>query len=154
VHYTLVKPFIHESAMSTILTSEELGEAMTMAGDQYDGLYRSEVGWWREAYERMMQDKGNAIDACASDWICGSHYHIWIPPKVIHVYDGCCFSAQVHHSSCQQKQKKTKKNKKNTGDKDLRPLSLRPLSFWISFWISYPHSSPSECNGPTNISRP
>jgi len=67
VHYTLVKPFIHESAMSTILTSEELGEAMTMAGDQYDGLYRSEVGWWREAYERMMQDKGNAIDACASD---------------------------------------------------------------------------------------
>ena len=64
VHYTLVKPFVHESIVSTILTPEELGEAMTRAAGQYGGLYSAEVGWWREAYDRMRQDQGDAIDAC------------------------------------------------------------------------------------------
>ena len=65
VHYTLVKPFFPESGFSKILTSEELGEAMARAENQYEGLYRDEIGWWRAAYERMMRDKGGVIDDCS-----------------------------------------------------------------------------------------
>lgn len=67
VHYSLVKPFFHASITSTILTSEGLGEAMARAGNQYDGLYRTEVGWWRDAYNRMKQERGDAMDACFRD---------------------------------------------------------------------------------------
>ena len=67
VHYTLVKPFLYEAEISKILTTEELGEAMTKAEEKYDGLFRDEVGWWREAYKRMMQNKGKAIHGCLRD---------------------------------------------------------------------------------------
>jgi glycogenin glucosyltransferase len=67
VHYTLVKPFLHETHTSTILTPEELHEAMTRAEEQYGGYFKVEVGWWREAYNRMMLERGNKISACSPE---------------------------------------------------------------------------------------
>lgn len=65
VHYTAVKPFLDDSrSPSTILTPEQLGEIMRQAAGRKNGFYADEVGWWREAYEHMMQDKGSEIHAC------------------------------------------------------------------------------------------
>jgi len=65
VHYTAVKPFLDDSRPpNTILTPEELQVVMSLAAGREHGFYAEEIGWWREAYERMMQDKGREIHAC------------------------------------------------------------------------------------------
>jgi len=65
VHYTAVKPFLDDSGPPrTVLTPEELRATMRQAAGRENGFYAVEIGWWREAYERMMQDKGSEIDAC------------------------------------------------------------------------------------------
>jgi glycogenin glucosyltransferase len=65
VHYTAVKPFLDDSRPpGTILTPEELRATMKQAAGRENGFYASEIGWWREAYEQMMQDKGREIQAC------------------------------------------------------------------------------------------
>jgi hypothetical protein len=67
VHYTLLKPFLDDSrpaGSEPILTPDEMSEAVRQAAMLHDGLYAEEVGWWREAYERMMHDKGDEIATC------------------------------------------------------------------------------------------
>jgi len=65
VHYTQVKPFLDDSRTSdTILTPEEQKSAMRQAETREHGFYAREVHWWREAYDRMLRDKGNEIAAC------------------------------------------------------------------------------------------
>jgi glycogenin glucosyltransferase len=59
-----VKPFVYEPDSPSLVTLEELGEAMKMATSRDGGFYADEVRWWKEAYERMMQDKGDAITKC------------------------------------------------------------------------------------------
>ncbi|KAJ7506770.1 glycosyltransferase family 8 protein [Mycena galericulata] len=65
VHFTVVKPFIDDSRSSdTILSPEELEEAMERAARREGGFFQEEVTWWREAYERMMLDRGHEIRRC------------------------------------------------------------------------------------------
>ncbi|KAJ7643585.1 glycosyltransferase family 8 protein [Roridomyces roridus] len=65
VHYTTVKPFIIDSkSSSTILDEKEIRVAMEQAAKRESGLFREEVGWWREAYDRMMLDRGHEIRKC------------------------------------------------------------------------------------------
>lgn len=66
VHYTLVKPFLHEieSSSDTILSPLEVEKAMDQNEGRENGLFAEEVGWWREAYRRMMSEHGNDIAKC------------------------------------------------------------------------------------------
>jgi glycogenin glucosyltransferase len=65
VHYTAVKPFLDDSRPpDTILTPEELHVVMTEAAGRDHGFYADAVGWWREAYEQMIHEKGSEIHAC------------------------------------------------------------------------------------------
>lgn len=64
VHYTLVKPFVYEPDSSSLTTLGELDEAMRMAEGRDDGFFADEIRWWKEAYEHMMQDRGEAINNC------------------------------------------------------------------------------------------
>ncbi|KAJ7506778.1 glycosyltransferase family 8 protein [Mycena galericulata] len=65
VHYTAVKPFLDDSKPSdTILSREEMEEAMECAARREGGFFHEEVAWWRDAYERMMVDRGHAIERC------------------------------------------------------------------------------------------
>lgn len=65
VHYTMVKPFLDDARPSTtVLTPEEVEEVMSRAETRQDGFYAEEIGWWRQAYERMMEEKGKEIRAC------------------------------------------------------------------------------------------
>ena len=65
VHYTAVKPFLDDSRPpKTILTPEELRATVERATARQNGMYADEIGWWRQAYERMMEDKGSEIHAC------------------------------------------------------------------------------------------
>ncbi|KAJ7635649.1 glycosyltransferase family 8 protein [Mycena polygramma] len=51
VHYTALKPVVTE-------------EAIQQSAQREGGFYREEVGWWEEAYRRMMLDHGQAIRQC------------------------------------------------------------------------------------------
>ncbi|KAJ7643632.1 glycosyltransferase family 8 protein [Roridomyces roridus] len=62
IHYTTVKPF--QEHMDAILSPEELEEVMDRGARREGGFFREEVGWWREAYERMMREHGDAIRRC------------------------------------------------------------------------------------------
>ncbi|KAJ7914288.1 glycosyltransferase family 8 protein [Mycena leptocephala] len=65
VHYTGVKPFVHDGlSTDTILTLEEMEEAMDRSARREGGLFAEEVAWWRAAYEKMMLDRGHAIKQC------------------------------------------------------------------------------------------
>ncbi|KAJ7506786.1 glycosyltransferase family 8 protein [Mycena galericulata] len=65
VHYTTLKPFLDDSRPSdTILSPEEMKEALERAARREGGFFREEVAWWRDAYERMMADRGHAIGRC------------------------------------------------------------------------------------------
>ncbi|KAJ7284176.1 glycosyltransferase family 8 protein [Mycena rebaudengoi] len=65
VHYTGVKPFLHETVSeNVVLSPAQAEEAMTQAETRGGGLFAQEVRWWREAYERMMEVKGREIRAC------------------------------------------------------------------------------------------
>ncbi|KAJ7067674.1 glycosyltransferase family 8 protein [Mycena belliarum] len=65
VHYTAVKPFINDARSSdSVLSPEEMEEAMTLSGQRENGAFAEEVGWWRDAYRRMMQDRGAEIAKC------------------------------------------------------------------------------------------
>ena len=64
VHYTTVKPFVYIPDSPDLMAIDELGEAMKLAGSRDGGFYADEVRWWKEAYERMMQDRGDAITSC------------------------------------------------------------------------------------------
>ncbi|KAJ6583851.1 glycosyltransferase family 8 protein [Mycena vulgaris] len=64
VHYTIVKPFLHEERSSdTLLTLQEVEEAMDQ-NERRAGYYANELGWWREAYRKMMLERGNDIKNC------------------------------------------------------------------------------------------
>ncbi|GLB39799.1 putative glycosyl transferase family 8 [Lyophyllum shimeji] len=65
VHYTLTKPFVDEWASKPKLMDEgELRRFMDRTAESHDGLFAEEVGWWREAYDRMMDDVRGKIEAC------------------------------------------------------------------------------------------
>ncbi|KAJ7284171.1 hypothetical protein C8J57DRAFT_1710419 [Mycena rebaudengoi] len=65
VHYTGVKPFLHDTVPEDVMLSlVQVEEAMTQAEARGGGLFVEEVRWWREAYERMMQVRGREIRAC------------------------------------------------------------------------------------------
>ncbi|KAJ7806542.1 glycosyltransferase family 8 protein [Mycena olivaceomarginata] len=65
VHYTTMKPFIHEARSSNaVLTPEETEEAVDKSERQADGFYHEEVGWWRTAYRNMMSDRGHVMRQC------------------------------------------------------------------------------------------
>lgn len=63
VHYTMVKPFLCDPPKD-LPTPNELDEAIRIAAGQANRFYADEVVWWKEAYERMRQDKGHEIDSC------------------------------------------------------------------------------------------
>ncbi|KAJ7490646.1 glycosyltransferase family 8 protein [Mycena latifolia] len=65
VHYTAVKPFINDARGSdSLLSLEEMEEAMDLSKQRDNGAFAEEAGWWREAYRRMMQDRGKDIIQC------------------------------------------------------------------------------------------
>jgi inositol phosphorylceramide glucuronosyltransferase 1 len=65
VHYTTHKPlFQGDGVPGEILTPEEQMEAIRLAAQRDNGMYAEEIGWWREAYERMRRDKWNEIADC------------------------------------------------------------------------------------------
>jgi glycogenin glucosyltransferase len=65
VHYTGVKPFVHDGrSTDTVLSLDELEEAMSLSAQREGGFYADEVAWWRAAYEKMMLDRGHAIRQC------------------------------------------------------------------------------------------
>ena len=64
VHYTMVKPFIYNPNSPDLSTPKELEEAMRRSERQDNRFYADEVGWWKEAYENMRQEKKQEIDAC------------------------------------------------------------------------------------------
>ncbi|KAJ7769097.1 glycosyltransferase family 8 protein [Mycena maculata] len=65
VHYTAVKPFIQDIHVTdTVLPAEEIEDAMEKSVLKKGGLYREEVGWWKDAYRKMMLDRGDAINQC------------------------------------------------------------------------------------------
>ncbi|KAJ7490662.1 glycosyltransferase family 8 protein [Mycena latifolia] len=65
VHYTTVKPFINDARGSdSLLSLEEMEEAMDLSEQRDNGAFAEEAGWWREAYRRMMQDRGKDIIQC------------------------------------------------------------------------------------------
>jgi glycogenin glucosyltransferase len=66
VHYTTVKPFVYDEDSAALPTLDELDEAMRLAEGRDSGFYADEVRWWKEAYERMMADKGDAVTGCYS----------------------------------------------------------------------------------------
>ncbi|KAJ7636784.1 glycosyltransferase family 8 protein [Roridomyces roridus] len=68
VHYTLVKPFVSNlgKPADALLSPEELDEAVTIVEGQYGGLFKEEVGWWKEEYEMMMMVHGHTIEQCYS----------------------------------------------------------------------------------------
>ncbi|KAJ6605956.1 nucleotide-diphospho-sugar transferase [Mycena sp. CBHHK59/15] len=65
VHYTGVKPFIHEGRSSdALLTLAEVEEAMAQGARREGGFYAEEVAWWRREYRSMMREKGDGVKAC------------------------------------------------------------------------------------------
>ncbi|KAF8140953.1 glycosyltransferase family 8 protein [Mycena galopus ATCC 62051] len=65
VHFTRVKPFLPDLEVSTaILTSEEIATAMDKAARFEGGHFQQEVGWWKEAYNRLMVEYGHAMAQC------------------------------------------------------------------------------------------
>jgi hypothetical protein len=68
VHYTTHKPLFNgDGERDKILSYDEQMEAIRSAAARDGGSYAEEVGWWRDAYERMMRDNGHAIAACLRD---------------------------------------------------------------------------------------
>ncbi|KAJ6578950.1 nucleotide-diphospho-sugar transferase [Mycena sp. CBHHK59/15] len=55
VHYTGVKPFIHEGDRGG-------GDGAGCAAG--GGFYAEEVAWWRREYRSMMREKGDGVKAC------------------------------------------------------------------------------------------
>ncbi|KAJ7133477.1 glycosyltransferase family 8 protein [Mycena epipterygia] len=67
VHYTGVKPFLHERRSSnTILSVAEVEEAMDQGARHDNSFFAEEVAWWRAAYQRMMLERGDEIRRCYS----------------------------------------------------------------------------------------
>lgn len=65
VHYTLMKPFVDEWASNSKLFEEdELRHFIDEVTERHDGLFAEEIGWWREAYNRMMAEARGKIEAC------------------------------------------------------------------------------------------
>ncbi|KAF7345266.1 Glycosyltransferase family 8 protein [Mycena sanguinolenta] len=65
VHYTTLKPFIHDGrASDAILTSTDIEEAMEQGARRQGGFFEEEVVWWKTAYRRMMSEYGDAIREC------------------------------------------------------------------------------------------
>ncbi|KAJ7284179.1 glycosyltransferase family 8 protein [Mycena rebaudengoi] len=66
VHYTLLKPFLHDANDSTdsVLALEEMERIMAQEAARYGGVYAEEFRWWKEAYEDMLDVKGHEIRAC------------------------------------------------------------------------------------------
>ncbi|KAF5384129.1 hypothetical protein D9615_003352 [Tricholomella constricta] len=59
VHYTLTKPFVNERAAghsARMLDEEQQRLVLDQAAEVEGGLFREEVGWWRDAYDRMMDE--------------------------------------------------------------------------------------------------
>ncbi|KAJ7610178.1 glycosyltransferase family 8 protein [Roridomyces roridus] len=68
VHYTLVKPLINDLAKgeNVILSPEELEVELQITEGRDGGLFREEIGWWRDEYRMMMVVHGHAIEQCYS----------------------------------------------------------------------------------------
>lgn len=65
VHYTLVKPFTDDMMYAgPIRTIEEQRRVLDKTAKQFGGLFADEVGWWRQAFEDMIEDVGDAIQNC------------------------------------------------------------------------------------------
>ncbi|KAJ7200899.1 glycosyltransferase family 8 protein [Mycena rebaudengoi] len=66
VHYTLLKPFLHDANDSTdsVLALEEMERIMAQEAARYGGVYAEEFRWWKEAYEDMLDVKGHEIRVC------------------------------------------------------------------------------------------
>ncbi|KAH0578468.1 hypothetical protein H2248_003616 [Termitomyces sp. 'cryptogamus'] len=56
VHYTLVKPFVDERDRSgkMLRDEERVRQIMDEAETKEGGMFKEEVGWWREAFENMV----------------------------------------------------------------------------------------------------
>ncbi|KAF7984692.1 hypothetical protein HWV62_12982 [Athelia sp. TMB] len=73
VHYTLVKPFVDvakvdaergdESQLKVVL-GEQLKRINENAKRERGGIFRNEMGWWWDAYESMMSERGSEIRQC------------------------------------------------------------------------------------------
>ncbi|KAF5345354.1 hypothetical protein D9758_008444 [Tetrapyrgos nigripes] len=63
VHYTLVKPFWNTDIANDNLTTPEQVRGINGA-EGANQWWREEMGWWREVFEDLMNEKGAAIQAC------------------------------------------------------------------------------------------
>ncbi|KAF5366992.1 hypothetical protein D9758_003940 [Tetrapyrgos nigripes] len=67
LHYTAIKPFWDKSVPKhKLFTPEQVREINDVRAGKDGGIYREEVGWWRENFEDLMQEKGAAIRGCYS----------------------------------------------------------------------------------------
>ncbi|KAK7462725.1 hypothetical protein VKT23_007312 [Stygiomarasmius scandens] len=67
IHYSVIKPFWDKSIPNGLLmTPEKIRKINDARAAKIGGFYREEVGWWRETFEELMQEKGGAIRACYS----------------------------------------------------------------------------------------
>ncbi|KZP15306.1 glycosyltransferase family 8 protein [Athelia psychrophila] len=73
VHYTVVKPFVNIAAVDKdkggehglkVVIDEPLRQINEDAKKKEGGIFKDEVAWWWEAYERLMLEKGHEIREC------------------------------------------------------------------------------------------
>ncbi|KAF8881562.1 glycosyltransferase family 8 protein [Infundibulicybe gibba] len=64
VHYTMNKPFMDKLTSSDFLSEAEQRDVLARAAKRNHGRYAEEVGWWGEAYDKMMLDVGHSVGAC------------------------------------------------------------------------------------------
>ncbi|KAG5639775.1 hypothetical protein H0H81_000055 [Sphagnurus paluster] len=67
VHYTLTKPFIDDHAEQgtpRVLDEGHLRQVLEQAATAEGGLFAEEVGWWSDAYDRMMSEARTKIKDC------------------------------------------------------------------------------------------
>ncbi|KAF5336680.1 hypothetical protein D9758_015685 [Tetrapyrgos nigripes] len=67
IHYSVIKPFWDKSIPNDkLMTPEQVRKVNDVRAGKNGGFFREEMGWWREIFEDLMQEKGAAIDACYS----------------------------------------------------------------------------------------
>ncbi|KAG9219421.1 hypothetical protein CCMSSC00406_0005315 [Pleurotus cornucopiae] len=64
MHFTNVKPFLEENQAADKILSEVELEAAIHGACERKGLYSEEIESWRDAYRRMMRNKGDSISRC------------------------------------------------------------------------------------------
>ncbi|KAK7461688.1 hypothetical protein VKT23_008116 [Stygiomarasmius scandens] len=65
IHYTLIKPFWDWYIPNEeLMTPERTREIVDDRAAHDNGFFKEEVDWWRDAFEGLMDEKGEAIRSC------------------------------------------------------------------------------------------